>query len=409
MNDGRSLKFKILTRLLLPVLILLGAAGGARALFLVAPTAKRDKPPPRVALVETIEVESARVPAKLQATGIVEAALEVVVVPEVTGRVIWLNESFEPGGRFKKGETLLRLEASEYGLLVKQEKTRVNRAELDLKIERGRQRIAEKEWALIGPGADEQEKELGLRKPHLASSKSELLGARAGLNRAKLSLGRTVLRAPFNATVVEEAVDVGQVVGPSSRLATLIGTDRFWVKVAVSPSRLAELSIPEVNAKQGSRAIVLQETGQAGGFEYEGRILRLVSRLDPQTRTAQLLVGIDNPLAVRDGGVPLLPGSFVNVELIGNEISDVFMIPRDALEDGERVWIVTDEGTLARKAVHVRWADRTQLYVTGLDSGDHVVTSPLSLPIEGMKVDKRDSKSKPPAATDISGPAPTKG
>lgn len=406
-RDG--LGFKILTRLVLPIVILAAAGGAARALFFLAPEAAREAPPPRVDVVETIRVQPTTEQAKFRATGIVEAALEVVVVPEVTGKVAWLSRSFEPGGRFKKGQTLLRLDASEYGLLVKQEKSRVDRAELELKIEKGRQRIAEREWDLIGKGADEEEKELGLRKPHLASSKSELFGAKAGLRRAKLSLGRTVLRAPFNATVVEESVDVGQVVGPSSRLATLIGTDRFWVKVAVPLSRLSELDIPEVNAKEGSKALVFLETGAERGVEHEGRILRLVSRLDPQTRTAQVLVGIDDPLTAADGGVPLLPGAFVTVELEGDEIADVYVIPRDALSNGDRVWVVDENSQLAARTVAVRWALRSELFVTGLSPGDDVVTSPLALPIAGMKVKKREAGEQKPASKKVSPPQPTKG
>ena len=399
-RDG--LGFKIVTRVVLPIVILLVAAGAARALFFLKSSAAREKPPPRTALVEVRRVEPTTTTARVQATGIVEPALEVTVVPEVTGKVRWMSKSLVPGGRFKKGEPVLRLSGGEYRLLVKQEKSRVDKAELDLKIERGRQRIAQREWDLIGKGADAEEKELGLRKPHLASAESAVSGARAGLGRARINLGRTSIRAPFNATVTEESVDVGQVVGPSSRLVTLVGTDRFWVRVSVPVEALADLDVPKQAGAKGSKATVTHDLGAGRTIEREGHLMRLVSRLDARTRTAQLLIAVDDPMDVTDGGLPLLPGAYVSVELEGKTISGVFAIPRVAVRDGDRVWVVGGDNGLVRRTVSVRWAGKSELFVTGLEPGDRVVTSPIALPIEGMKVSVRDGAKppKPPASAE---------
>lgn len=381
----RTLAFKIVTRVVLPLAILGGAAVVARALFLVGPTAERKKPAPRVAAVEVVEVQPRDATASVRANGAVEAALRVDVVPQITGKVSWVSPSLVPGGRFDKGDTLLRIEAGDYALQVRQQRSAVDRARLDLKIEKGRGRIAEKEWALIGEGADEQEKELGLRKPHLDSAKSAVRSAKASLSRAKMDLGRTTLRAPFNATVVAEQVDVGQVVGPSSLLATLVGVDRLWVRVSVPMEQLADIHVPGVNAEEGSPAVVVNELGQER-YEWSGRVERLVSQLETETRTAQVIVAVDNPFDAPDGGLPLLPGSYVTVEIEGKVKKDVFVVPRTALHEGQRIWVVGKDSMLRRRPVVVTWSSPEEVFVTGLRPGDRVVTSPMSLPIDGMKV-----------------------
>ena len=52
------------------------------------------------------------------------------------------------------------------------------------------------------------------------------------------------------------------------------------------------------------------------------------------------------------------------------------------------VWVVTDEDRLARRAFEERWGTAETLYVTSTElvEGERVVTSPLSLPVEGARV-----------------------
>ena len=57
--------------------------------------------------------------------------------------------------------------------------------------------------------------------------------------------------------VQSEAIDVGQVVGPQSRVATLVGTDAFWVKVAIPVSHLKRLAIPGLNADKGGEVEII--------------------------------------------------------------------------------------------------------------------------------------------------------
>lgn len=116
-------------------------------------------------------------------------------------------------------------------------------------------------------------------------------------------------------------------------------------------------------------------------------MIRLEGQLESQTRNAQLLVAVDDPYSPPEGGLPLLPGSFVRVELEGREVDGVFSLPRAALHDGNTLWIVDDSERLATRRVDVRWGTSDEVYITGeLQPGDRVVTSTLSLPLAGEQV-----------------------
>lgn len=380
---------KVVFRLIIPLGIIALALVLCQGLAKLKPQAERKTPPPKVPIVEVYEIQASRSAAVIKSTGTVEAARQVTVGPQVGGRVTMVAENLQPGGRFEKGDLIARIDGSQYAIAVRQQKSVLKAAELALKVEEGRQQIAEDEWKIIGDGRPRKEAELALRQPQLDSAKWNVKGAKSALDRARLDLGRTGIRAPFDAVVLERSVDVGQVLNAGSPVATLVGTDALWVRMAVPVARLEEVDIPGVNAQEGSPATVVQRLGEGSVIKKTGRVIRLVSRIDAQTRTAQVLIEIQKPFeTTAESRIPLLPGAYVDVELAGKSEERVFELPRTALFDGGRSWVVDKDSKLVSRAVTVRWGDERRVFVTSkeLQPGDRVMTTPLSLPMKGLKV-----------------------
>ena len=176
---------------------------------------------------------------------------------------------------------------------------------------------------------------------------------------------------------------MGQVVGASSQVATLVGTEELWVKVSVPMEQVAAVELPSEEGA-GSPARITQRLPDGTTIQRRGAVRQLYGQLDPQTRTASLLVAIQQPM---DGpGLPLLPGAYVDVEIRGRTLPGTFRVPRVALSEGDQVWVVSDD-KLARRTVQIGWRDDSDVVVTrGLNPGDQVVTSPLALALEGMAV-----------------------
>ena len=156
---------KKLNRILVPVAIVGGGIAVAAALGLAAPQAPVVEASTNVDTVEVFEIVPERLPALLDATGVVVAADEVSLAARVNGQVAWISERLVPGTRVKKGEALLRLDQSDFQLALGQERSRVRQAELEVELERGRNDVAQREWALLAKSPNETAPALALNHP----------------------------------------------------------------------------------------------------------------------------------------------------------------------------------------------------------------------------------------------------
>lgn len=385
------MKGKILKGIL-PILIVGAGLVAAKGVGAFAPESGRDGGEARLTSVSVMQVSPEKVPAQVTGNGLVSSAQEITVMPQVSGKIIEVSGQLTPGGRFEKGDVIARIDPRDFRLAVRQQKSQVATAQVNLELEKGRVDVAEKEWALLKNTRQDSDSPLALRIPQLKAAEMSLDAAQALLETRRLSLERSVLKAPFNAMVITENLDVGQVVGPQTQAVRLVGTDRFWVTVSIPVEQLNLVNIPGVNGDEGSRARVIQHLGDGTQIEREGEVLRLAGQLDPQTRRAQLLVGVDNPLQGKDGDLPLLPGAYVDVAIDGRDLNDVFVIPRSAVRKGQEVWVVDGQNALAPRAVAIQWGTEQDVFVTGqLAAGEKLVVSPLSLPIVGQKVQPQDA------------------
>lgn len=359
--------------------------GAAVSLALAGRQAEADAPPASAPLVEVLTVALTDAPAQVQATGTVAADQQVTLSAQVTGQVVNLDPRLVPGGRFKEGEVLLRVDARDYRYAVQQAEAQVAQAQLELSLESGRGAVARQEWQMLGKAGEPPP--LTARTPQLEAAKAGVASAQAALGTAQLNLERTSLRAPFNALVVSENVEKGQVLSPGAGAVSVVGTDRLRVTVSVPVEALAVLDVPGVNAEAGSQAMVTQRLGGGRVVEREGQLISLSGQLDAQTRTAQLVVAIEEPFASGPQHLPLLPGAFVDVTLTGRPLDGAMRVPREVVRDGDQVWVVGEGDKLELRTLEVAWRGQDVLWVSGgLKPGDRVVTTRLGLPIVGMGV-----------------------
>lgn len=379
---------------ILPAVVILGAGGVVGALVAASGGAESAPPEESVLPVEVVTVAADNGPSTIVATGTVVPAQQVVITPEVTGKLREVSSRLVPGGRFAKGETLARIDGTNYVAGLRQAEQNVEAARLELRLEEGRAAVAEKEWAMLAPGDKAgRDAELALRQPQVALAVAKVRSAQAALDKARMDVGRTRLVAPFDAVVVSESVDVGQVVGASTQVATLVGARDARVTVSVPVDQLDVVQVggqPDATGQvpaTGSVATVSQALADGTHITRQGEVIGVSGQLDPQTRTAQITVDIPNSLDPVTGSRPLLPGAFVSVELAGTGMGSAYRLPRTALSGGDTVWVVDDESTLQRRAVSVAWSLPDAVVLRdGITTGDQVVVSAMSNPLVGQRV-----------------------
>ena len=325
----------ILIKGILPLVVLAAGAGGAMQLIATAPRAHQRPPERSARLVQVSTIERVSAPVTIDAMGTVIAAREVTIQPQVSGTVIEMSPLLEPGARVAEGETLLSIDPAEYEVAVAQAQANVARSEAQLQSavwELDRLRELETSNAAY-------RKELDDANTAKAVAEADVAAAKAALENARIDLERTTISAPFNGIVIAKNVEVGAQVTMQSALLQLVGTDEYWVQASVAVDRLGWIDIPSGPGQTGSPVRVRRQQG-ASLSQWNGQVIRLLGDLESKGRMARLLISVPDPLRNEKGGVPLLLGSYVEVEIEGRLLDDVAVLDRSLVHDGDCVWVM---------------------------------------------------------------------
>lgn len=382
---------KLLRFVVLPVLVLGLALLLAVAVVRSRPEVTKESIQDPGTLVEVTTVH--RVPRRfdLEAQGIVLAARTVIVQPQVSGRISSVATGLSPGRLLKKGDHLFSIERADFELAVERQEAALAEIEAQLDLERGRQRVALREWELFQDEIDEAQKQasLALREPQLRAAEAMVATAMTRLAQAELDLARTRVTSPFNAFVRAESIEEGQIVGPQSQTMTLIGTDNFWVRAAVPVDQLDAIRIPGLGGDTHGSPARVRLDPQSDSWR-QGEVVQLLGDLDTAGRMARVLIDIPDPVILgRKEPMErsrLLLDSYVDVLIEGAETRELFDLPREWLHDGSTVWLY-DGGQLEVREVDIVWRfEETVCVDGGLEEGELIITSRIATPLQGMKL-----------------------
>ena len=400
LGTGRTQRLKTLFRFGLPLLVVMGGVLGARALIASRPPVPKASQEATPTLVEILTVHAQDERAVITAFGTVRAHRELTVFPRAEGYVIAQHDDLITGGWIRAGETLFQIDPRDYRLAVDAERGNLTRAEFELQVEQGNQVVARQEWDLLESSIETSAlgQLLALRKPHLKEKQAALAAAKSRLAQAELDLKRTMVKAPCNALVLSEAVEVGQLVNARGAVATLVCTDAFRVEVSIPINQLDRIAFPDLSSSQdrsakdrpaqGSVVRIERDLGNGHTAEWTGWVTRLLGDVTENGRMARLLVLVPDPLGREQGEEsrsPLLLGEYVRVEVLGPILSDVIVLPRSSLREGERVWVNNAHNQLEIRHVEVTLSRTDSVLISkGLVSGEQVVTSSLPAALPGM-------------------------
>ncbi len=399
-SDRRAASW--VTSLVISSAILLVAGGLVAVTFFTEPEARKAGAAKTTAmLVDVVEAEAGSFRPRIEAQGTVEPARDIVLNAQIEGRIVEMDNSFVPGGFVEEGELLARIEPADYRNALAQRKSELQQAKSDLAIERGRREAAKIEYDYVDEELSEENKALVLREPQLESAKASIDSAEAAVDQAELNLSRTRIEAPFDAHIVRREVNVGSQVAPGQDMGRLVGVDTYWVGVEVPLSKLRWLTIAD-DAEAASRVRVQNDKAWPEDAYRTGHLFKKVGVLDENTRMARVLAAIPDPL-VRAEEPPDRPeltiGEFLDVEIEGDELTEVIRLNRDYIREESTVWVMEEE-KLQIHSVEIVMQDAEHAYIAeGLEAGDKVVTTTLSTVSEGAAL-RTEADDQPREKTD---------
>ena len=390
------------------LLIALAIVGGAVAVavFLVslAPEPERLEPPSQLPFVTTAAVAAGSGPIPVFGAGTVRPSAEIAVTPQVGGRVVWVDPAFQSGGRFDAGQTLFRIEEEDYVVRLREaEATLADRqvAFLEAREEAAIARAEYERYAEQEPGSIplSEASPLALREPQLNAARAALDRDEARVAEANLAVARTRVNAPFNGYVRDESVDVGQFVAPGQPVGRLFAADAVEVVAPLSDANAALIpGLWDQRAGDTEPRIAARVIAEYGDIRYawDGYVDRAEASLDEQSRTIDVIVRVPDPFTAGtpagvatalDSTPPLLVGKFVDVEIQGLAPQSYFRVRRAALQPGNEIWAVDDNGAVTIVPVRTLQRGEDEVYVTGaLVDGQTVITGGIQFATEGMLV-----------------------
>ena len=387
----------------LPGAILGLAVTGGLGLIASAPKVENASPPKILPAVRVVEGEAVDMPLWVRSQGTVVPRTESDLVPEVSGRVVWISPSLASGGFFNEGEVLLRIDSRDYEAAVARARAEVARAEGEAEhalSELGRQQ------GLARSNATSSSHLSNARRASRVTS-ATLDAARIALEQAQRDLQRTTLAAPFEGRVREEHVDVGQFVGRGVAVAKLYATDFAEIRLPIADRQLAFIDLPDLrtgaNTGQGPE-VILRASFAGREHEWRGRIVRTEGEIDARSRMVHVVARVEDPYgtgtAENEGDPPgqrppLAVGLFVRAEIAGPVVRNVIPLPRSAIRGGERILVVDGENRLRERAVEIIRIEQEEVLIrVELAEGERICTSPLQIAVEGMRVEPVAAKTE---------------
>lgn len=403
---------KTLRNLLTALVILVVGVVVAAALIRMGKKPERQTPPASRPVVSAFTVAPETEPIRVKSFGSVKAKRSISIVPRVGGEVVEKSPHFEAGGYFRQGQTLLRIDDTDYIMAAEQARANVAQAEYSLALAEEEAQVAQREWERIGsaglePGAANEPTSLVLHEPQLKLARANLQSARAALEQAELNLDRCTITAPFDGRVLETSVDAGQFIRSGTALGTIYATDIAEVTVTIADDDLAWITV-DYDAADGGVPVDVSADFAGARHHWEGRAVRLGGAVDSRSRQVSVVIEITAPYQRSGDRPPLIEGMFVDVLFSSTPPAGAVVIPRSALRPNNKVWVVDTENRLQIRDVAVARAGVEQAILTdGLSSGERVCTSNLQYVTSGMPVrvegDPVPAKPGPDAASEKGG------
>ncbi|MEO0465546.1 MAG: efflux RND transporter periplasmic adaptor subunit [Pseudomonadota bacterium] len=381
--------------LILPVLVLVGAVVGSIGMSAFSPEPEENEDVVEALPVLIAPAVTETVFLSVVSQGEVRPRTSVVLASEVGGRVALVSDTLLPGGAFRRGDLLVRVDPAEFSLRVTQAQANVAQAETALVQAQSEARTAQQDIADLGI---DDVSDLALRRPQVAEAEARLASAEAALDEARLNLSRADVRAPFTGRVRSRTVNTGAYITPGAPLGEIFASDIVEIPVALTDRDLASLGLGigfVATREVPGPTVTLTALVADRQHTWTGRVTRTDSSIDTETRVLFAYVEVEDPYgAASDNGVPLAVGLFVTAEIQGLTLPDSVVVPRTALRGDDRVFVAGEDDTLEIRPVTVVSSNRQRAVLSsGLLPGEKVITSPVRDAGNGMKINPVEPES----------------
>lgn len=297
-------------RKIIPLIILLGLAGGAFYYYKKHTILQPEQ------LYRLQEITQGDVAQTVSANGTLNPVTLISVGTQVSGRVSKLYVDFND--HVEKGQILLELDDALFTSQIAQSEGNVRNMQASVELAQANE--ARMRSLFAQEYVSKQDLDQAVQA--LKSAHAQLDTAKAQLRRDKTNQSYSVIRSPVSGVVVDRVVDVGQTVAASFQTPTLIKIAQDLSKMQIDSS-FAEADIGKI--KVGQKAKFSVDAFQNRNFDGIVKQLRLNPTIATNVVTYDVVISVDNPEQI------LLPGMTAYVNIMVAKHDNVLLAPNAAL------------------------------------------------------------------------------
>ena len=292
------------------------------------------------------------------------------ITPKVQGYL--LQQNYQNGFFVTKGQLLFTLDPRQYQADLEEAKAKLGVAEANLAR-------ADADVARDTPLAAQQaipQKDLDTDLSNQAAMRSQVTAMKANIANAELNVAWTKVYSPIDGIAGVSTSQVGDLVGPSSKMTIVSQVKPIWAYFNVSESlflKFAGRVTAFITGKKGTDQAVPVEFIQANDDPYpeRGKIIYVNRQVGTQTGTIQMAAEFPNPNA------SLRPGGFGRVRIKIGDNPRALLVPQPAVievQSDYQVIVLTPDNKATFRLVKV--GDRVGpnwIITEGLKPGERVV------------------------------------
>ncbi len=387
---------KTLLKIAAPLLVIVISVYVVQALAAAKPEPEKKEPTQRLISLYVDEVKTETITPGVQTQGEVKPKTEIDLIARVSGHVISVADEFAEGAEFNPETTLIKIDDTDYKVAVIRAEAQVSAAQVVLERELANAKMKKDTW--LQKDRSVKPTDFALNKPQVQDAEAQLRAAKANLKEAKLNVARTSIKVPFKGRVVNKLIGEGQYISAGTNLGKVFSTDVVEVRLPLTDIQLTELDLPMgfMASTDNGDGPMVEFTTSMGRSEHKwtGKIVRTNASVDQQTRLIYAIAEVQDPYGKgADFGVPFAVGMFVQANIAGIESKQALVIPRDALRNADKVYVVDQENKLDIRSVEVISTSTDRVLISaGVEVGEKVAISTLPNAAQGMLVEPVQKK-----------------
>ncbi len=245
---------------------------------------------PVQATIELVAADVVQVKTRLLAQGLaLSGALKAVNSAFIKARVPGELQGLtvREGDLVKAGQTVARVDATEYASRVKQAQEQADSAKAQIEIA---QRQFDNNRALVDQGFISKTA-LDTSSSNLVSAQANHKAAMASVEVARKSVEDTVLRSPISGVVSQRLAQPGERVGIDARVLEIVDLSRLELEAAISAADSVDVAVGQ------SASLQIEGASQT----VTGRVVRINPSAQAGSRSVLLYLAIANPAGLRQG------------------------------------------------------------------------------------------------------------